>query len=89
MFRVEWLAEALAELAAIRVGADSTTRRSLTDASHSLDRDLQAAPDLLGESRGDTGRVVFAHPLALWVEVDRERRLVSVLHAWQIRRRGE
>jgi len=82
------LAEALAELATIWVHADPVARRGLTAATHSLDQDLQAAPDLLGESRGDAERVVFAHPLAVWIEIDRERGLVWVLHAWQIRRRN-
>jgi hypothetical protein len=78
----------LAELAAIWVRADAESRRVITAATHALDQELQAAPDLLGESRGENERVLFAYPLALWIEIDHTQLIVWVLHVWQIRRRG-
>jgi hypothetical protein len=64
-------------------------RRAITAAIHALDQELQAAPDLLGESRGENERILFAYPVALWIEIDRGQRVVWVLHVWQIRRRGQ
>ena len=82
------MAEASAELTTIWVDADPAARRALAAATNSLDQDRRAAPDLFGGSRGDAERVVFAHPLAVWIEIDHGRGLVWVLHVWQIRRRG-
>ena len=44
MFRVEWLDEAIEELAAIWMHADSANRPVIIDASNAIDRELQANP---------------------------------------------
>ncbi len=44
MFRVEWLQEAVGELADIWTRADSQSRQAITEATHKLDRELQTDP---------------------------------------------
>jgi hypothetical protein len=44
MFRVEWLREAVSELADIWIKADSRSRQAITEATHNLDRQLQIDP---------------------------------------------
>jgi hypothetical protein len=89
MFRVEWLQEALDELTNIWMREDSSVRKLITAAVHSLDQALAADPYRESESRDDEERVLFAYPLAVRVEVDLRRRAVWVLHVWRFQRRGE
>jgi hypothetical protein len=89
MFRVEWLQEAVDELAGIWTQADSSSRQAVTAATHALDEELQANPYRQSESRDDEERVLFVYPLAVQVEVDLQRRIVWVLHVWRFRRRGK
>lgn len=89
MFRVEWLQKALDELASAWMKADESLRQAITAATHTLDQELQANPYRQSESRDDEERVLFAYPLAVQVEVDRQQRIVWVLHVWRFRRRGE
>jgi hypothetical protein len=44
MFRVEWLREAVGELAELWIEADSPFRQAITEATHALDQELQADP---------------------------------------------
>ena len=57
MFQVEWLDDAIDELAAIWTRADSEKRRAITEASGALDRELRTNPQQQGESRGGGHRV--------------------------------
>jgi hypothetical protein len=41
MFRVEWLQEAVSELADVWIKADSPSRQSITEATHTLDQELR------------------------------------------------
>jgi len=41
MFRVEWLQEAVSELADVWIKADSASRQSITEATHTLDQELR------------------------------------------------
>jgi hypothetical protein len=89
MFRVVWLQEALDDLAAVWVKADSVLREAITTAANAIDQELTSDPYRNSESRDDDTRVLFAYPLALQIDVDLEQRVVWVLHAWRFRRRGE
>ena len=42
MFRVEWLREAVGELAELWIDGDSPFRQAITEATHALDQELQA-----------------------------------------------
>jgi hypothetical protein len=88
MFQVEWIQEALDDLARLWMQADSDLRQAITAATQALDQELRTDPFRQGESRGDDERVLFAYPLAIQVEVDLRRRRIWVLHVWRFRRRG-
>jgi hypothetical protein len=85
MYRVEWLREAVDELADIWVNADSQLRQAITQVTHNLDRELQADPFRESESREGEVRVVFARPLGVLFEVDAAQRIVRILHVWAFR----
>ena len=87
MFHVDWLQEALDELARIWMKADSTLRQAITAATHLLDQEMETDPFRQSESRDDEERVLFAFPLGLLIEVNLQQRIVWVLHVWQFRRR--
>jgi hypothetical protein len=89
MFRVEWLQEALDELANLWMQADSALRQAITAATHALDQELQVDPYRNSEAREDEERVLFAYPLGVQIEVDLQQRIVWILHVWRFRRRGE
>ena len=89
MFRVEWLQEAVDELANIWVNADTGLRHRITIAAHTLDLELRTDPYRHSESRHGEDRVLFAYPLAVQIEIDLQERIVWVLHVWRFRRRGE
>ena len=85
MFRVEWLQEAVSELADVWIKADSPSRQSITEATHTLDQELQADPFRQSESREGEVRILFADPLAVLFEVDPRQRLMWILHVWKFR----
>jgi hypothetical protein len=91
MFRVQWLQEALDELAAIWTQGDSELRQAITAAAHALDLELAANPYRESESReGESeDRVLFVYPLGVQIEIDLPKRMVWVIHVWRFRRRGE
>jgi hypothetical protein len=70
MFRVEWLREAVGELAELWIEADSPFRQAITEATHALDQELQADPFRVSESREGDVRISFSKPLAILFEVD-------------------
>jgi hypothetical protein len=82
---VEWLREAVNELADIWIKADSPLRQIITQATQALDQELQADPFGRSESREGDVRVLFASPLANLFEVDPRDGVVWVLHAWSFR----
>ena len=86
MFGVEWVQEAVDELADMWVNADSQSRQAITDATHELDRELQNDPYRESESREGDVRVAFASPLGVLFEVNAQQRIVSILHVWAFRR---
>jgi hypothetical protein len=85
MFRVEWVQEAVDELAELWLEANSTSRQTITEATHALDQELQADPFRQSESREGDVRILFASPLAILFEVDPDQRLVWILHVWMFR----
>jgi hypothetical protein len=82
MFRVEWIDEAIDELAAIWTHADSDKRPTVTEATNMIDRELKADPFRQSESRNDERRVLFAPPLAVFFRVDVAEKVVWVGHVW-------
>jgi hypothetical protein len=88
MFRVEWLREAVEELAELWIEADSPLRQAITEATHALDQELQADPFRRSESREGEVRISFFNPLALLFEVDPKQKIVWILHVWSFRQRG-
>ena len=87
MFRVEWLDQAIDELAAIWMRADSDKREAVTEASNAIDRELQTDPFRESESRDDERRVLFVPPLGAFFRVDTQERIVWVGHIWYYRPR--
>jgi hypothetical protein len=85
MFRVEWLREAVGELAELWIEADSPFRQAITEATHALDQELQADPFRGSESREGEVRISFSNPLAILFEVDLQQRIVWILHVWTFR----
>jgi hypothetical protein len=85
MFRVEWLREAVSELADLWIKADSPSRQVLTEVTHALDQELQADPFRQSESREEEVRILFADPLAVLFEVELQQRIVWILHVWTFR----
>lgn len=89
MYQVEWVDEALEELARFWTQANPEVRRAITSAVEALDRELQSDPYGESESRGGEMRVQFAYPLAIDFMVDSQQRIVWVSHVRRFRRRGE
>ncbi len=87
MFQVEWLEQAVEELARIWLRAESDQRRAITEASNTIDRELQTDPFRQSESRDDEHRVLFARPLGVYFKVDMQQRVVGVGHVWYFRQR--
>jgi hypothetical protein len=87
MFRVEWVQEAVDELATIWTDADSARRQRITEAAHALDQELQSDPFRQSESRDGDIRILFSSPLAVLFEVDSVGNAVWILHVWNFRSR--
>ena len=85
-FTVEWLDEALQQLAAIWVDADDPA--AVTAASHRLEQSIRADPLGAGESRDGDDRVVFDPPLALLYRVYPQQRSALVVSVGWSRRPG-
>ena len=88
MYVVEWISEALRDLARMWVDADPRKRARITAAVALLDRLMRQAPLEQGESRDGADRIAFAAPLGISFEVDETRRRVTVLSVWHIASRG-
>lgn len=73
MFRVEWLRDAVNELADIWIKADSPLRQEITKAARTLDKELESDPFRNSESREADTRISFAPPLAILFESVRSR----------------
>jgi hypothetical protein len=80
---VEWLQDALNELANIWMQADSASRQEITQAAHTLDQQLQVDPYLESESRDQYTRIIFVYPLAAQIEIDPHKKAVWVLNVWR------
>ncbi|MGH7169627.1 MAG: hypothetical protein ACRELF_03835 [Gemmataceae bacterium] len=80
-YTVRYLPEAEQELAALWM--DSNKRDSITKAAHRIDRQLQQAPEQLGESRPQDCRIHFEAPLAVLFRVLVSSQLVEVVHIWE------
>ena len=89
MFHVQWIQDALDDLARIWMAADSAMRGAVTAATNIVDQELQRDPFRSSESRNDEERVLFVYPIAIQFEVDLQQRRVWVLHVWRFRRHGE
>jgi len=61
MFRVEWLREAVDELAELWIEADSPLRQAITEATHALDKTYK--PTRFGEANRGRGTCGFRSPI--------------------------
>jgi plasmid stabilization system protein ParE len=81
-YTVVWKPAAEDELA--QIWTDAADRGAVADAANEIDRLLAAHPHDQGESRSDSVRVTFVHPLGIFFHVSEEDRLVSVLQVWSV-----
>jgi hypothetical protein len=63
----------------------SADREAVTTASAELDRRLADDPEDEGESRVNTLRITFEKPLAIYFDVNSEKKLVQVVRVWEYR----
>lgn len=75
-FSVVWLPSAEQKLAALWTAA--ADRDAVTAAANQIDADLTRNPLTAGESRMGNTRVHFAPPLAVYFDVDKATRKVTV-----------
>jgi hypothetical protein len=88
MFTVEWLQEALNELATAWMQANTHERQEITAASQMIDDRLSRNPHQEGESRPGGRRIMFVPPLAVTFQVEADGQTVTVLSVRFYRRRG-
>jgi hypothetical protein len=89
MYRVIWLQEAVGNLADVWSHADSSTRKAITAAAHTLETMLQSDPLGHGESRSGNGRIMFVGPLGVYLEIEVMDRIVLVMKVWCPKPRGK
>ena len=70
MFQVEWLEQALSQLAKEWLDADSGLRAAITATAHAVEQRLSRAPDRVGESREPGTRVLVVAPLTVTFHVN-------------------
>jgi hypothetical protein len=70
MFEVEWLEQALSQLAKEWLDADSGLRAAITATTHAVEQRLSRAPDRVGESREPGTRVLVVPPLTVTFHVN-------------------
>jgi len=87
MFGLHWIQAALDELTTFWLAADSPTRSAITAVVHSLEQELIANPNNVGESREEGERVAIVYPMGVTFEIDDDKRTVHVLHVWDMRRK--
>ncbi len=87
MYRIEWMQFALDELALNWLKSDPLTRKAITVASESIEKQLRLNPQDAGESRNADFRILIEMPLGLFFNVDEDAQLVTIFHLWLIRTR--
>jgi hypothetical protein len=85
MYQVEWLENALDQLAAIWMLADAALRQAITAATNQIDQLLANDPHNVGESRPGGRRVLLVAPLGVTYRIDGQQ--VTVLRVWLFQRR--
>jgi plasmid stabilization system protein ParE len=81
-FTVVWKPSAEAMLAHLwNTAAD---RNEVQRAADAIDAQLRRNPLTVGESRGDSLRLLIIHPLGVHYQVSEDDRLVLVLKVWHI-----
>lgn len=88
MYRVEWIPQALGELANVWTDADADARRAISAAVDDIDRELETDPLGKSESRDHEERVLFSAPLAVRFEIESGSQVVRVLRLWRFQQRG-
>lgn len=86
MFRVDWLDSALNDLATMWSSADSDLRMAITAAAHAIEERLRVDAPNEGESRPGGRRIMFAPPLAVRYQIERDGLTTTVLHVRLFRR---
>jgi hypothetical protein len=85
---VQWARTARDELTNLWIQADSVRRQALVAASNSVDQRLRSDPHNEGESREESERVMFVHPLAVRFDIVETSSVVRVLRIWEMKRRS-
>ena len=85
-YAVDWVGTAERRL--IEIWLSSRRRDAVTRAAQAIDRELEAHPFDVGESRDFGQRILLAMPLGVVYEVRSENKLVRVLRVWEIKRRS-
>ena len=85
MYTVEWLESALDELTRIWTGADSSTRKLITQAAATIDQRLRDDPFGQSESREGDVRILFAAPLGINFRPEADGQTMTVAHVWLVR----
>ncbi len=80
-FTVTWRPSAEQQLAQLWLSA--TDRNDVTAAANEIDRTPQCDPLGEGESRAGVTRILMRHPLAVYYDVDADRREVFVWAVWR------
>lgn len=83
-YTVRYLPKAEQELSSLWMNSDR--RDAITQAAHRIDRQLQHAPEELGESRPQDCRICFDSPLGILFRVNVNSRLVEVVNIWEFHR---
>ena len=85
MYMVQWMEEALADLARLWIDADSNLRKLISVATNEIDRRLRKHPLDEGESRDGADRIFLWPPLGVTFEVSEQDRVLRILGVWQFR----
>ncbi len=89
MRNVEWIEDALDQLTRIWSNADSGVRKSITKATHALEKRLAGNPENEGESRSDGRRITFESPLVVVFRIEAGGQTVTLLEVRLIRSRSK
>jgi hypothetical protein len=85
-YSVFWVPKAEQELAAAWLAA--ADRAVVTRAAQQIDEQLRMDAHVVGESRWDGDRILFAAPLAAMFRVDAVNQTAHVLHVWRFKTRS-
>ena len=84
MFTVVWSDEARDQLAEIWLDGETDVRREVTRYAATLDVNLRANGDRIGESRQPGSRTLAEETIGVEFQVFQQDRLVRIVRTWRI-----